>query len=283
MQISVLASGSKGNCTYIEGKTGALLIDNGRSAKEILGTKRGGGRLEAAGGRTSLINGILVTHEHADHIKGITATGNKLGCSVFGTAGTLDGYKRTVERPLKFELCPINPGESFEVSGIKITAFNVSHDAMEPCGYLLEEDGTKLCYCTDTGVVTESMMKYLSQSDGIVLESNHCPDMLKNGPYPAFLKRRIASAKGHLSNRDAGCVLKEISDKVSLVILAHLSEENNNPDLALRQAQESLGLNFDDVTLFAASSIDGITSVIKKPKTKRLACDKRCWEYKFEI
>lgn len=285
MEISVLASGSKGNCVYIEGESGALLIDAGRSAREIFGTRDRGGRLQEAGGQPDLIEGILVTHEHGDHISGLGAVGNRVMKPAFGTTGTMDAFLRHRTGKTRFPVRTIRCGNQFSVGDFVVEAFAVSHDATEPCGYLITEGSTRLCYCTDTGVVTDRMKEILSRADGVVLESNHCPDMLAGGPYPAFLKRRIAGDKGHLSNPDAARVLRELGDSIHLAILAHLSEENNHPDRALITAQEGLSLHAESVELFAASSV----SLAEKPPFRKVpgecreCCQEECWRYRFSL
>jgi len=280
MKISVLASGSKGNCIYIEGSSGALIIDAGRSAREILGTKDWNGRLGEAGGRRDLIEGILVTHEHGDHVRGLGPLGNALKVPVYGTSETLRAADRIIQSKKKFSTHSIHHAQPFSLGNFQIRCYPVSHDAADPCGYLIEEDGIRLCYCTDTGIVTSHMLEIIQKSDGVILESNHCPDMLKNGPYPDFLKRRIASSRGHLSNLDAGRVLEESSRTLHCAILAHLSEENNNPKLAMQKAHEALGLAADDIDLFVASSVDTKTRpAYRKPKNQcRQQCHDDCWK-----
>ncbi len=285
MRISVLASGSKGNCVYIEGDSGAILIDAGRSARDILGSKDQEGRLQEAGGSPDLIDGILVTHEHGDHIRGLGAIGNKLKRPAFGTVGTMDAFLRQRTGTTRFPVQTIRCGSRFEVGGFFVEAFSVSHDATEPCGFLISEGSTRLCYCTDTGMVTTGMQEILCQADGLILESNHCTDMLRTGSYPEYLKRRIASPKGHLSNKDASAVLRELGESLHLAILAHLSEENNEPDLALITAQEGLSLHAESVELFAASSIDlkEKPPVRKSRGTRRESCTDECWRYRFNL
>ena len=285
MRISVLASGSKGNCIYIEGDSGALLIDAGRSAREILGSRDHEGRLQEAGGSPDLIEGILVTHEHIDHINGLGAIGNKLQKPAFGTIGTMDAFLRKRTGATRFPVQTVRCRTSFEVGEFSVEAFSVSHDATEPCGFLISEGSTRLCYCTDTGVVTARMQEMLCQADGLILESNHCTEMLRTGPYPEYLKRRIAGHRGHLSNTDAAAVLRELGDSLHLVILAHLSEENNEPGLAVTTAQEGLSLHAEAVELFAASSIDlkEKPPVRKSRGTRREVCTDECWRYQFDL
>ena len=285
MRISVLASGSKGNCVYIEGNSGALLIDTGRSAREILGTRNQKGRLHEAGGSSDLVDGILVTHEHVDHIRGLGPIGNNLKKPAYGTVGTMDAFLRKQTSANRFPVHAIRCRSPFEVGGFSVEAFPVSHDATEPCGFLICEGSTRLCYCTDTGVVTTGMQEMLCQADGLILESNHCTEMLRTGSYPEYLKRRIASHRGHLSNTDAATVLRDLGDSLHLAILAHLSEENNEPDLAMITAQEGLSLHAESVEIFAASSID----LTEKPPIRKLrgkrreSCTDDCWRYRFDL
>ena len=285
MKISVLASGSKGNCVYIEGSSGALLVDAGRSGREILGSKQKPGRLQEAGGKKELIEGILVTHEHIDHIRGLPAMSKTLKVPVLGTCGTLDAFVRQSSSSQSVNVKIVRPGDTYQLGNFVVEPFLVSHDAREPCGYLISEGSTRLCYCTDTGVVTDSMMQVMKRADGMILESNHCPDMLKNGPYPVYLKRRISSSKGHLSNPDAASVLRTLSDSLHLAILAHLSEENNEPDLAASVAQEGLSLYSENVEIFAASSIDPIhkPAIRKRIGSSRERCPEDCWKYQFDL
>jgi len=285
MKISVLASGSKGNCVYIESEGCALLVEAGRSAKEILGTKTKPGRLDESGGIKEKIEGILVTHEHGDHIRGLAAVGNTLKKPVYGTVGTMDAFLRQRTGPVRFPIQAVRCGTTYEVGDFQVEPFTVSHDATEPCGYMISEGSTRLCYCTDTGIVTESMKEVLSRADGVILESNHCPEMLRTGPYPEFLKRRIAGNRGHLSNQDAAAVLRDLGDSIHLAILAHLSEENNEPGLALSTAQEGLSLHAESVELFVASTVDKQTKapIRKEQGCRREVCTDECWRYRFSL
>ncbi|WOF15356.1 MBL fold metallo-hydrolase [Methanoplanus sp. FWC-SCC4] len=242
MKATVLASGSKGNCTYIEGDSGAILIDAGLSAKETLK------RLELSDGKKDLIKAILVTHEHTDHIKGLDVLARKLGVPVISTQGTLWEFegKRKSDKPITLEA--IKTGEEFSVDGFFVKAFSTYHDACDPCGFCISENDTMLGFCTDTGQITDKMLSYLQKCDSLILESNHCPIMLENGPYPVFLKERIRDVKrGHLSNNAASECLNKMNGDVGDVILAHLSEENNRPDKALETARKGTGLFADSI------------------------------------
>jgi phosphoribosyl 1,2-cyclic phosphodiesterase len=146
----------------------------------------------------------------------------------------------------------VSPAEGFEVGGFSVEAFPTSHDAREPCGFFIGSDGCLFASCTDTGLLPPALTGRLSRCQGVLLESNHCPDMLRTGPYPESLKRRIRSRRGHLSNVAAAACLREIGGHVDAVILAHLSEINNTPEKALASAKEGLGFYIGDVKIMVA-------------------------------
>ena len=248
MRCTVLASGSKGNCTVIEGASGAILIDAGLSAKELLA------RMAVAQIDPDSLDAVLVTHEHGDHVKGLDVTARKLDLPVYATEGTLNDFlnnRRTSVKPLCHHT--IQYGERFGIGDFCIEPFATSHDAAEPCGFVIREGDCCIGYCTDTGIMTAAMHGLLGRCDGLVLESNHCPDMLENGPYPEYLKRRIRSKKGHLSNQTAAECLHGFGKDVPLVILAHLSEVNNTPEKARGTARNGLGLFFADERVVVAT------------------------------
>ncbi|MGA2161692.1 MAG: MBL fold metallo-hydrolase [Methanoregula sp.] len=248
MRCTILASGSKGNCTYIQGGDSAILVDAGLSAKETLY------RLAHTGCAADMIDAIIVTHEHVDHIRGLDVLARKLECPVYATGGTLADFlchRRTSDKPLSTHSCRYDT--PFVAGGFTVSPFATSHDAAEPCGFIIEENGEMLGYCTDTGIITSHMLDLLRRCDGIVLESNHCPEMLANGPYPESLKRRIRSSRGHLSNPAAAAVLRMLGKDAPQVVLSHLSEINNTPDRARASAREGLGLFFKEKCLIVAT------------------------------
>jgi len=248
MRCIVLASGSRGNCTVIEGSAGTLLVDAGLSAKELLG------RMGSAGVDPDKIDAVLVTHEHGDHIRGLDVLARKLDIPVYATEGTLRDfllYRRLSKKPLSHHTCRYL--ERFSVGDFHIDPFATSHDAAEPCGFVISEGGARIGYCTDTGIMTPAMLELLRPCDGIILESNHCPEMLANGPYPESLKRRIRSKRGHLSNQAAAECLRGFGKDVPRVILAHLSEINNTPEKAKGTAREGLGLFFEEECIIVAT------------------------------
>jgi phosphoribosyl 1,2-cyclic phosphodiesterase len=248
MRCTILASGSKGNCVFLEGESGALLLDAGLSTKETLL------RMDRASLDAGQIGAVLVTHEHGDHIKGLDVLARRLAVPVYATEGTLHDflhYRRTSDKRIDSHACRYH--ERFEIGDFEIEPFATSHDAVEPCGFLIRENGIRFGYCTDTGIITPHILDLLRQCDAIVLESNHCPDMLQNGPYPESLKRRIRSKQGHLSNPAAARCLQTLGKDVPHIILAHLSEMNNTPEKVMASAREGLGLFYDEKTLVIAT------------------------------
>jgi phosphoribosyl 1,2-cyclic phosphodiesterase len=248
MRCTILASGSKGNCVFLEGESGAILLDAGLSKKEILR------RISRSHLDAGQIGAVLVTHEHGDHIKGLDVLARSLDIPVYATEGTLHDFlfhRRTSEKRIDSHVCRYY--ERFMVGDFLIEPFATSHDAAEPCGFIIRENGLTIGYCTDTGIITPRMVGLLKRCDAIVLESNHCTEMLENGPYPEPLKRRIRSKRGHLSNTSAASCLRELGRDVPHIILAHLSEINNTPKKAMVSAREGLGLFFDEKTLIVAS------------------------------
>lgn len=243
MRVTTLASGSKGNCIYLEGKNGALLIDAGLSTREILA------RLTEAEGKPDLIRALLVTHEHGDHIRGVSSLARKLQVPIVGTHGTLSEVLRNASSRSPPEIIPCQYDETITLQDFCIEPFATSHDALEPCGFCIREGDLKLGICTDTGMISSHTVEYLRDCNMAILESNHCPEMLENGPYPMMLKRRIRSKRGHLSNTAAGECLRALARDVSCIQLAHLSEINNTPSKALASAQEAFGLFVDLVDL----------------------------------
>ena len=244
MKLAVLASGSKANCIYIDGGNSSLIIDAGLSVRETLR------RLTEAGGDAQRVAGLLITHEHGDHIRGAMPLARRLNVPLYGTPGTLAGFGpcRKEKDP---DLIRCHAGDIFSVGGFTVEPIATSHDAREPCGYLVADGDARVCICTDTGLVTQQHVMAMRRCSAIVLESNHCPDMLRDGPYPAMLKRRIASKHGHLSNSKAATCIRSVADTATALVLAHLSEVNNTAEKAMTSARESLGFYQDEVDVWA--------------------------------
>jgi phosphoribosyl 1,2-cyclic phosphodiesterase len=198
---------------------------------------------------------VLVTHEHGDHIRGLEVLMKKLNIPAYATAGTLKDFmhnRRTSDKPIDCRVC--RHDEEFTVGDFSIEAFKTSHDAVEPCGFVIKENGLRFGYCTDTGILNHQMLEKLRRCNGIVLESNYCPDMLANGPYPEFLKQRIRSKRrGHLSNKAAADGMRLLGKDLPQVILAHLSETNNTPERVTASARDGLGLLYDEMNMIIAT------------------------------
>ena len=238
MQVRILASGSKGNAVFVEMDGTRLLLDAGISATKI---KKG---LLGIGVEPSSLDGVLITHEHRDHVAGLPTLCKWYHLPIFTRPGTIEHMKERAAIPAEC-FCPI--GEAFAINGLNIESFNISHDAAEPVGFRLK--GHKnVTLATDLGFVTSSVQAAIEGADVLILESNHDPEVLKQGSYPWPLKRRILSNRGHLANSDAAWALIRMQKRPEKVFLAHLSEENNRPELAANTVQgilERQGVNID--------------------------------------
>lgn len=249
MQCIALASGSSGNCLYVESGGEAILVDAGLAKREILS------RLEAAGAPADAIRGILLSHEHIDHIRGAYALARSLRVPVYATEGTLNELIRCRDTTrITVDLIRCREGSQMRIGDFVVESFPVSHDAREPCGFRIAADGVSIACCMDTGMVTPGMEEVFGRCDGLVLESNHCPEMLAAGPYPEMLKRRIRSRRGHLSNPDAAACIGRLCHDLPQVMLAHLSEVNNTPAKALSSARDGTGLFSREVIITVASN-----------------------------
>jgi len=242
MRFSVLGSGSKGNCVFVECGTTAILIDGGFSGKEIAS------RLAQIDRDISCLKAIFVTHEHRDHISGVGVMSRRCKIPVFANKGTFHGGKQTLGK--LFKRCEFQTGDQTDFQDIAVRSFAISHDTADPVGFVVSNGTRSLGVCTDTGIGTRLISRRLSGCDGLVLEFNHDPEMLKNGPYPPSLKQRVNSNQGHLSNGDGANLLNEIiHEKLQRVVLAHLSETNNLPEIAYREAVRVMTDKVDTSTL----------------------------------
>lgn len=225
LRAAVLGSGSGGNSTIVESGEGCLLLDAGFSCREL---ER---RLEAVDRSAADVDAVLLTHEHDDHCKGIDRFARRHQVPVYGTRGT---YRGPLLRGLGAFARPMGPGVPLAAAGFRIEVFPVSHDAREPVGIVVESGGGyRLGLATDLGRRTAEAWRSLRNLDILLLESNHDLDMLRTGPYPWRLKERVASGRGHLSNEDAAAGIEALlTDRLSWVVLCHLSRTNNTPDFA---------------------------------------------------
>ena len=230
MEFCALASGSSGNCFYVEKEGKAILIDCGISSKQITE------RLCLLGKSPEKIQGIFISHEHTDHIRGIRVFSSKFAIPLYATKKTSKFIEADEEL-----INIIKNNEQVNVGRLRVEAFQKSHDAADPVSFAVEAKEKKVCIATDIGHACRNVVKNVSCSDAVIIESNHDTAMLKNGPYPEFLKDRILSKKGHLSNYDAALLMLEhAGPKLKHVVLSHLSENNNTEKLALMTMKEML-------------------------------------------
>ncbi len=238
MRFSVLGSGSKGNATYLEAAGTALLIDAGMSGIEL---QR---RLAAIGVELSSVHAIFLTHEHNDHIHGAGVLSRRLNIPVFANPSTFSKADSTLNKLAAYK--EFDTGAIFHFRNLEIHPFSISHDAADPVGFRISDAKSSFGYCTDTGRVSQLMKQRLSACHALVIESNHDAEMLKKGSYPPYLKQRIRSSQGHLENEEAAAFMKDLlHDGLEHVVLAHLSEENNDPGIAYQVMKTALGRDLD--------------------------------------
>lgn len=226
IQIVMLASGSKGNAALISSSRQRFLVDIGISCREL--TKR----MKEISVSPEELDGVFLTHEHIDHIRGLETFLKKYQVPVYSSTNTwraILGRYTNLER----KNCRLLEG-GLLCGDMRVESFAIPHDAADPHGYTFtsQASGAKCAYLTDAGFITDTIRAAVTGSDALVLEANHDVEMLKNGPYPQALKQRILSTRGHLSNNTAGMFLAQLEKMPEHVILAHLSEKNNLPSLA---------------------------------------------------
>lgn len=232
-------SGSSGNCYYLFTATDGLLIDTGigiRTLKKYF---------KEYGLSFSNVHNILITHDHADHVKSVGSLSCEYNLPVYTTEKVHEGIGRNycVHRKVSPEMKRfVEKGDTFMVGGFTVTTFGVPHDSADNVGYCIECEGVTFCLMTDAGCVTDEMKAFIGKADYLVIEANHDEEMLKGGPYPEHLKDRIMSDSGHLSNKVCGYALAEnMSERLKKVWLCHLSEDNNHPELARKTVESILG------------------------------------------
>ena len=240
MRLCPLYSGSSGNCIYIGSSDTHLLVDIGVS------NRKAECGLNSIGLTGRDINGILITHEHSDHIQGIGVFSRKYGVPMYATektiAAILDNskYLGEIDRSL---FNPIKADEEFLLGDIYVNPIHISHDAADPVAYRFSNNGHRMAVCTDLGCYTDYTSECLKDMDAMVLEANHDIRMLETGPYPYPLKRRILSDIGHLSNEASGRLLASIlNDDMKRIYLGHLSAENNYPQLAFESVRMEIDM-----------------------------------------
>ncbi len=229
MELCSIASGSSGNCIFAGSDESHILLDAGLSGIRI---ENG---LQEIGYKTSEMDGILITHEHADHIKGLGVVARKYGLPIYATDGTIDEICKSsmvgeIDRSL-FRV--IRPEVPFQIGDMTITPISTSHDAVDPVAYIMRSGLKSMAVITDLGIYDDNTVDKLQGLDVLLLEANHDVHMLQVGTYPYYLKQRILGEKGHLSNELSGQLLGQVlHDRFRRVILGHLSKENNYPELA---------------------------------------------------
>lgn len=233
-----LASGSSGNCHLIANNEYNLLIDAGLSGKMIQS------RLQDIDFDPKKLRGIFVTHEHQDHICGVGILSRRFNLPIYANGKTWEAMETKLGNIKSENIKVFSTNEPLYLGDLKITSYPISHDAAEPVGYTFEERDIKISITTDLGYINEDILDKIRDSHLVVLESNHDIDMLKAGSYPYYLKRRILSDFGHLSNEAAGNVIVDlVKNNVKNVMLAHLSRENNFPELAMMTVKNILESN----------------------------------------
>lgn len=240
MQLYSIASGSSGNCIYAGTKESGVLVDVGISMKRIReGLAREGFSLEA-------MKAILITHEHIDHVSGLGPILRKVPIPVYATRQTIDAIweKGNMERVKPDLFHEIAPEEEFAIGDIQVMPISISHDAANPVCYTLSGNGKKIGIATDTGCYTSNMVEHLKKCDSLLLEANHDINLLQVGKYPYALKMRILGERGHLSNDASARFLQELLHPgLQHVVLGHLSQENNFPELAYNTVSYELEQN----------------------------------------
>ncbi len=233
LRITVLGSGSGGNVTLVEGSRGRLLIDMGLSEREA------SRRLRACGVEPGTVDAVLVSHEHTDHVRGAPLFSAKNGVPLYTTRATARAAE--LEGEDLAGLVEVDSGRSFEVAGMCVHPFTVPHDAADNVGYVIEEEGSRLGYATDLGYPSAVVSERLRGCGVLVVEANHDLNLLMSGAYPIHVKERVRSRTGHLSNDQAAGLLAEaVTERTRTVLLAHLSQKNNDSRLALETCRAAL-------------------------------------------
>lgn len=234
-KICPLFSGSEGNSTYVKTENLSFLIDAGRSCRQIEN------KIIENGFDPCDIKFIFITHEHIDHIRGLKVFAKKFGAKIYASKGTISELenKNILDKEIKYEIIKKS---GINISNIRIIPFEISHDCAQGYGYsFLLKNKLKISFCSDLGVISHKILSLIMGSDLIFIESNHDIEMLKNGPYPEFLKNRILSDTGHLSNSSCAEILNKLAlNGTKKFVLCHLSSTNNTPEIAYNSALKIL-------------------------------------------
>ena len=240
VSVSMLASGSRGNCAVVSSACTKILVDAGISCRETFK------RLKTLGEDPHSLAAIVITHEHSDHVYGLATLAKKLRIPVFMTGATHQAWARAMrnengERPKLEKFEPFEAGHRFQVGDIEVRPFTIPHDAADPVGFSFSAEGAKVGFVTDLGCLQANVKDNLKRCDVLVIESNHDLETLRVGPYPWSVKQRVMSRVGHLSNLAlADFLTNDYDNSATFVVLAHLSEHNNHPEIARREAEKAL-------------------------------------------
>ncbi len=250
MIVKVLASGSKGNSTYIQTNELKILIDMGTTFQYLAN------ELAKINITPKELEYILITHTHSDHIKGLSSLVHKTNIQVLATKGMIEELSKKI--PLEnINMIP----DKFTLGDIKVKLIHNSHD-VESVGYIIENNNKSLVYITDTGYINKKYLSVLANRNLYILESNHDEKMLMDGPYPFMLKQRVIGDKGHLSNHTTGKILSEVvGNNTQKIILAHLSEKNNTEELAYNTVKDILDVNDIHIEVEVAKQYESLDIV----------------------
>ncbi len=257
MEAYALSSGSSGNCFLVSNGKNSILIDAGISCKQIEG------RMSSIRKKVENVKGIFVTHEHSDHIRGIEVFTKKHPIPIFATKKLIENKSICNNESL---LNSIKKEDSLSIGGMEITSFPKIHKAIEPIGFTImdKKSGKRISIITDAGNACKNIMDQVSQADALFFESNHDLEMLERGPYPYFLKKWIKGDDGHLSNiQSSSCILENAKSRLKYLILCHLSEHNNTPELAFNIHKKMLKQRNNFKPKIFVSTKDPVSKMIK--------------------
>lgn len=237
LHLHILGSGSKGNCALVEGPEGFIMVDDGFSRREVLRRMH---ELDLDEGR---VRALILTHEHTDHISGVSVWCKRFDGELYASAGTAEARAHLDCLPFT----TFSPGEVLEIAGVRVETFPTTHDVVNPVGFRFSCKGDAIGYATDTGTLPPGALRLLADARILALESNHDVPTLRTGSYPRMLQDRILSERGHLSNAQAAEALPAlVSERTEQVIAMHISQENNRPSLAVRALAEAVGAELDN-------------------------------------
>jgi len=260
IRFCTLYSSSSGNSVFVSDGDTNLLIDAGVSASKIITS------LSEIGVSPQDIDGILVTHEHSDHISGIGVLSRKYNIPVYANEKTMDAIQRTGVIMASGCMRTVVTGEPFTIRSAEVRAFKTPHDSVSSVGYTVTMDDTKLGVATDTGCITKPMLSALAGCRAVVIEANHDVNMLQNGPYPYPLKKRILSDSGHLSNENCAWLATQLALwGTKYIVLGHLSDKNNTPQKAYEATSKMLsenGFSVDKDVILTVAMKSEITEII---------------------